>query len=324
MIGEFYGGGVMSQATGTTYKIVKGNINVVIDNSIVRKYCGGPKFGDMVEGKTVTTSATGTTFGHYYGAGNGGTNYVQYKSTDNTGDPIADWSTTINTNYVPKKYINKSQGYHADYDIEVINWSTGDGAGKVVNRSYYYSAQFATTNTGDVSSTLTNCTVKNNFYGAGFLGGVTGDVTSTLTDTHVMGSVYGAGYSASSGTVTIHDRDKNPPVVNTYTGMITYNPGGNSTTYTWTHDSGSTSSPVTGNLFYTEIPLNNLGAVNKDVTLTLKGGTTVDENVFGGGEQSAVTGNTTVKIQDGTHISGNVYGGGNEGIVGGDSQVIIQ
>ena len=349
LISEFYGGGVMSQATGTTYKIVKGNIDVVIDNSIVGKYCGGPKFGDMVSGKTVTTSATGTTFGVFYGAGNGGTNYVQYANTDVTGTPTSDWSTTINANYTPGSFRNTADGYHADYDIEVINYSTGDGAGKVVNRSYYYSAQFATTNTGDVTSTLTGCTVLGSFYGAGFLGGVNGDVNSTLIDTRVMGSAYGAGYSASSGTVTIHNTDKTPPKVNTYTGMITPQSGGTSTNYYWTHETSvggttlSTGSPavldVDGkNWFYTEIPLDNLGAVSGDATLTIKGtsviGTENDAttgHVYGGGEQSAVTktaggekGNTTVKLQEGVTVLGNIYGGGNNGPVNGNSKVEIQ
>ena len=353
LIGEFYGGGVMSQKDGATYKIVKGNINVVINNSIVGKYCGGPKFGDMVEGKTVTTSATGTTFGHYYGAGNGGTNYVQYASTDDTGAPFSnsEWNTKVNSNYHPEQYRTDDHSYEADYDFEVINYSSGDQAGKVVSRSYYYSAQFATTNTGDVTSTLKQCTVKNNFYGAGFLGGVTGTVTSLLDGTRVMGSAFGAGYSASSGTVTIHDKTKTPPVPNTYTGMITYNPGGTSTTYTWTHDSGSTSSPVTGDsdeLFYTEVPLTNLGAVSISATLTIKGdseigtiaetdmdledGTHVPAgslipgtgNVFGGGDQSAVMGDIIVRLQGSTHVHGNVYGGGNEGEVGGNSSVIFE
>ena len=217
----------------------------------------------------------------------------------------------------------------ADYDFEVINYSSGDQPGKVVSRSYYFSAQFATTNTGDVTSTLTNCIVKNNFYGAGFLGGVTGEVTSTLTDTHVMGSVYGAGYSAASGTVTIQNKDKVPPVANVYTGMITYNPGGNSTTYTWTHSIGSTSSPITGNQFYTEVPFDNLGAVLGNVTLTLKGNTIVGDgtadtgNVFGGGDQSAVTGSTLVEILEHTKVLGNIYGGGNMGEVGGNTKVVV-
>lgn len=47
-IWEFYGGSTMDQNSGDDFKIVKGNIDVTIDNSIVDKYCGGPKFGDMI------------------------------------------------------------------------------------------------------------------------------------------------------------------------------------------------------------------------------------------------------------------------------------
>ena len=344
LIDEFYGGGVMSQADGDTYKIVKGSIDVVIDNSTVGKYCGGPKFGDMVSGKTVTTSATGTTFTQYFGAGNGGTNYVQYKSTDETGVPVSDWSGTINSNYHPNQYKSAAQGYEADYDIEVINSSTGDTPGKVVNRSYYYSAQFATTNTGSVTSTLTNCTIEENFYGGGFLGGVTGNVTSTLDNCTVNGSVFGAGYSASAGTVSISNKDKTPPEANVYTGMIKPQTDGTSTTYYWTHSSGSTGSPITAATatdpayFYTEIPLDNLGAVSGTVTLTIKGnskvGTVGDSNtghVYGGGDQSEVRNSTTpanastiVNIEGNTEVLGNVYGGGNQGFVSGSTTVNIE
>ena len=327
IINEFYGGGVMAQKDGATYKIVKGSIDVVIDNSIVGKYCGGPKFGDMVDGKTVTTHATGSIFNQFFGAGNGGTNYVQYANTDATGSPInsSNWASTINSNYHPGRYRNTAQGYEADYDIEVINPSTGDKAGSVVNRSYYYSAQFATTNTGNVTSTLTNCTINTNFYGGGFLGGVTGNVTSTLDNCTVVGSVFGAGYSASAGTVSIGNKDKVAPVVNTYTGIIKPQSGGTSTTYYWTHDKGSTSSPITAateadpkNYFYTEIPLDNLGTVSGNVTLTINGTTTVGESVYGGGEESVVNGNTTVTVTGGTigttdmggATYGNVFGGG--------------
>ncbi len=337
LIGEFYGGGVMSQKDGPTYKIVKGSIDVVIDNSIVGKYCGGPKFGDMVSGKTVKTSATGTTFNQFFGAGNGGTNYVQYANTDGTGVPVTDWSSTINTNYTPGKYRNKDQGYAANYDLEVINYSTGDGNGKFVNRSYYYSAQFATTNTGNVTSTLTDCTIKTNFYGGGFLGGVTGNVTSTLNNCTVKGAAFGAGYSASAGSVSISNKDKVAPVANIYTGMIKPQEDGTSTTYYWTNKTTfgtttlNTSSPAIlnpngdgKNYFYTEIPLDNLGTVSGNVTLTINGNTVVDEdgkvmavgeNVYGGGEESGVGGNTTVTVTGGTIGTGttgggNLFGGG--------------
>ena len=336
LIGEFYGGGVMSQSTGTTYKIVKGSIDVVIDNSIVGKYCGGPKFGDMESGKTVTTSATGTTFNQYFGAGNGGTNFVQYASTDDAQhgplDPST-WASTISTNYTLKKHRSKAQGYEADYDIEVINTSTGDLEERVINRSYYYSAQFATTNTGDVTSTLTDCTINTNFYGGGFLGGVTGKVTSTLNNCTVVGSVFGAGYSASSGTVSISNTDKVPPVANVYTAMIKPQADGTSTTYYWTNEKTfgtttlSTTSPAIinpnndgKNYFYTEIPLENLGTVSGNVTLTINDATTVGESVYGGGEESVVGGNTIVTVNSGRigvenpgrfgYRWGNVYGGG--------------
>ena len=351
LIGEFYGGGVMAQATGDTYKIVKGSIDVVIDNSIVGKYCGGPKFGDMVSGKTVTTSATGTTFGQFFGAGNGGTNYMQYKNTDATGDPISDWSSTITSNYTPGKHRSKDQGYAADYDIEVINPSTGDLAGKVVNRSYYYSAQFATTNTGDVTNTLTDCTINTNFYGGGFLGGVTGNVTSTLNNCDIRGAAFGAGYSASAGTVDIHNVDKVPPVPNTYTGMIKPQSGGTFTTYEWTNNKTfgtktlSTGSPTILNpngddinYIYTEVSLENLGSVSGDVTLIIDGNTTitngkvmeVGKSVYGGGEESAVGGNTVVNINGGTIGTdnseddyGNVFGGGKQGLVEQNTTVTI-
>ena len=357
LIGEFYGGGVMAQATGNNYKIVKGNIDVVIDNSIVGKYCGGPKFGDMVSGKTVTTSATGTTFNQFFGAGNGGTNYVQYKNTDATGVPVSDWSSTINSNYHPGKYRNTAQGYEANYDLEVINYSTGDVGGNVVNRSYYYSAQFATTNTGNVTSTLKDCTINTNFYGGGFLGGVAGNITSTLNNCNVKGAVFGAGYSASAGTVSIGNNDKNPPVVNTYTGMIKPQTGGTSTTYYWTHDKGTTSSPITAateadphNYFYTEIPLNNLGEVSGNVKLTIEGSKSIEckkvktddsgnpiydehgkiqydgtrpDGVFGGGDESKVKGNIIVNLKGNVEVNGNVFGGGNNGEVGGSTEVNI-
>ena len=346
LIGEFYGGGVMAQSTGNNYKIVKGSIDVVIDNSIVRKYCGGPKFGDMEPGKTVTTSANGTVFTWYYGAGNGGTNYVQYDKTDDADHcPPYDasvWSGIVDPRYHPGQYRNADHSYEADYDYETINTSTGTWAGNVINRSYYYSAQFATTNTGDVTSTLTDCVVKKNFYGGGFLGGVTGSVNSTLIDTDVFGSAFGAGYSASVDTVVIHEKDKNIPEVNVYTGMITYNPEGTSNTYYWSHSYGSTGDPITEPspathdtaYFYTEVPLDHLGAVSNNVTLTIQGNSTIGTfengllkhstgNVFGGGDESAVDGNILVHIKDRTKVFGNIYGGGNMGRVEGNTKVII-
>ena len=377
-IKEFYGGSTLSD------KLVTGNINVTIDNSYVEKYCGGPKFGNMnldantpANNKTVTTNATGTTFGVYYGGGNGGTSYVQYDSSDATVGDVTDgsysWDATANSNghqngklnnYTPGKYRNKAQGYHGDYEMEIVNTSTGTDKKKAIIRTYMYSAQFSATNTGPITNNLTDCKVLTNFYGGGNLGGVKGSVISTLSgNTRVEGSVFGAGYSASVPEVTIYNKDKTPPTINVYTGIITPTPdpddASTSTTYTWCYKNSTTNVVVPSGVvipndvktgkpafqyngkdyFYTEQSLENLGTVNGNVILSLEGNTIVgckyfdkegvedpekSGGVFGGGAQSAVSGNTTVNIEGNTHVYGNVFGGGDQGEVSGSATVNIQ
>ena len=344
VIQEFYGGSTMDKADGDNFKIVKGNIDVTIDNSMVAKYCGGPKFGDMVSGKTVTTRATGTTFGVYYGGGNGGTSYVQYASTDETVNDVTagtySWTTNSNGNgkldgYTPGSYRgNGNKNYMADYEMEIVNTSAGTDDKKAVFRTYFYAAQFSATNTGSITNNLTDCTVLTNFYGGGNLGGVNGNVTSTLAGaTRVVGSAFGAGFSAKAPEVTINNKDKDYPTINIYTGMITPTPksSGSSTIYTWTHETSvggntlSTSNPkalnVEGkNYFYTEKSLDGLGSVTGKVTLTITDDTVIESKVFND--------DGTVK----TDAIGGVYGGGDESAVkkkegvadSGNTTVILQ
>ena len=362
IIQEFYGGSTMDQTAGANFKIVKGNIDVTIDNSMVDKYCGGPKFGSMnldannpSNNKTVTTRATGTTFGVYYGGGNGGTTYVQYTSTDITNnDATASYSwedTGLLKNYKPGKPDSKGIGYMADYDMEIVNASTGTVCKQAIFRTYFYAAQFSATNTGPVTNNLTDCKVLTNFYGGGNLGGVIGNVSSTLKNTEVLGSAFGAGYSASVPEVKIYEKDKRYPTINVYTGIITPTPEGSGTpkVYTWTNKTSlggqtlSTSNPTVTiggkNYIFTAESLGNLGTVTGLVTLNIEGSTTVAGSVYGGGEESAVDGNTDVKVKGGTIGTigkggmeyGNVYGGGKgsiedvrHGIVKGDTKVTIE
>jgi hypothetical protein len=345
VINEFYGGSTLAD------KLVTGSINVTVDNSKITKYCGGPKFGNMASGKTVTTNATGTTFGVYYGGGNGGTSYVQYESADNTVNDVTagfNWNTTGKLNdYTPNGYRSGGKNYMADYEMEIVNTSTGTDAKKGIFRTYLYAAQFSATNTGSITNNLTDCKVLTSFYGGGNLGGVIGDVTSTLTDTEVLGSAFGAGYSASVPEVTIYNKDKTAPTLNVYTGIITPTPDPDPTstskTYTWCYknkttnevipsgivipDDVSTSKPAFEyggkNYFYTEESLENLGTVTGKATLTINGTTTVGKSVYGGGEESGVGDGTEgdgteVNITSGTIGTegqgcveyGNVYGGG--------------
>ena len=321
-IGEFYGGGINAD------KPVKGSISTTINRSKVTKFCGGPQFGNMESGKTVTTEATGTTFGVFYGAGNGGTCYSQYDQSDNTSDTpnSFDWETNNNSsgklaNYTALTYRNRATGYHAKYELEMINGSAGT-MNNGVCRTYMYAAQFATTNTGKVESTLIDCTVEGNFFGGGMLGGVTGNVTSTLTSTSsgqtvVRGSVYGGGYGIADLTVDVFPKGTTEstkytaPTREANTSVITAPKYPTPTTYIWTHNTtfGNTTLSTTSpsilnpngdgkNYLYTEIPLDDLGKISGNATLTIKGNTHVEGNVYGGGDKGKVYGSTEVNIEE--------------------------
>ena len=326
-IGEFYGGGINGSNP------IGGNIDVTIDNSRVDKYCGGPEVGDMT-GKTVTTHATGTTFGVFYGGGNGGNSYyrqLQYDG-DQRSSNIGTWTGSYNWNVftplgVKDDNVNaENKGYHAEYEFEVFNQSNGV-TDEITQRGFIRWIQFGITITGNVSNTLSDCKILNNFYGGGNLATVNGTVTSTLTNTKVEGSVFGAGYSAAIPTFQVHDKET--AVFPSITagvitdGHIDYD----SKVYEWTNDlNGKTESERKADptyekdgkwYCYTWNSLDDLGAVTGNVSLTIDGNTTltdgkvmkVNESVYGGGEESNVEGNTSVNITGGT-ITENVFGGG--------------
>ena len=343
LIDEFYGGGINAQ------RPVTGNISVTIDNSKVTKYCGGPKLGDMNNTKTITTNATGTTFDEYYGGGNGGTNLLRERQYDAgagvsapTQNDHSHWDTTAKfTAFTPFSYTS-GKGYQAEYEFEMLPRTSGNS--NVITRSYYYWASFSKTTVAPVTNTITDCTFNGDFYGGGNLGAVDSPtsstnpaISSTLSGhTVVHGSAFGAGYSASATSFKVHDKGS---VVYPYRdnagfihdGSLDYAP----TEYTWIHDiptawgkTASTSSPTFeygGNSYcYTDVELTGLGTVTGNVSLTIEGTTEIDEDVYGGGDASAVNGNTTVVLQGNATVTRNVFGGGNSGDVSGSATVTIR
>ena len=331
IIKEFYGGGINAN------KPISGNIDVTIDHSLVNKYCGGPMFGDMAQGKTVTTRATGTTFGVFYGAGNGGTNYRLVETHDNGGNKtwvtLADWHWG---NYTPIAYTGATTNdYQAQYEFELMTGDPGDGwwDGKSVCRFYRYAGQFAVTATHDVSSTLTDCVVKTDFYGGGNLGGVNGNTTSVLKNTHVLGSAYGGGFSAAVPTIDVYNKDSNvvPPQLNDITNVITPAVYGSYTRYYWTNETNlggqtlSTANPtvtVDGvNYFYTNKSLENLGAVSGNTSITVNGTSVIEGNLFGAGNESEVLSSTNAIVDEDAWVKGSVYGGGNVANTGANTSV---
>ncbi len=313
---------------------ITGKIQVDITNSYVNQYCGGPKFGDMEEDKTVTTNATGCVFGTYFGAGYGGNAYkrLKYKDVQNT-EPAAhqgEYSSERGKYYdgatSSTSYGKKGKGVATDFDYEFFVWSSG-GTG---SRFYVNFVTFSLATTRGVTSNLTNCKVTGNVYGGGSLGKVDGDVSTTLKDCEVSGNVFGAGYSATLPKVGVR---KTPafiagkaPTKNMNIGMFESGEINTTEEYEWKQVATSDlSNGGTGmvtkdgkNYVYTDTNLSALGIVTGDATLEIQGTTTVGGSVYGGGEESGVEGNTIVTVTGGTIGTsgkggaeyGNVYGGG--------------
>ena len=355
-ITDFYGGGINDA------RPVQGNITTDIFNSHVGTFCGGPKFGNMSAGKTVTTTAEGCTFTKFFGAGFGGNSYSRKKYFDNTGpnwNNLDDYfitdrgkyfdGTTTNSRDGGKgndQYGKKGPGVAVDFDYEFFVWTSGAVGG----RFFVQFVSFSLAQCNNVESTLKNCTINENFYGGGSLGKVTGNTTSVLDGCTVKGNVFGAGYSASKPKINVRAGGFSTlPNFNSGSGM--FEPGvptgfgdlRGTSEFEWTTHAfpanGSNAIDESGTPKYVwtnqTLTNDNLGSVGS-ATLILKGNTVIGSqngagdlvegtgNVYGGGDESAVNGNTTVKLQDGAHVLGNVYGGGNNGTVAGKSSVTIQ
>ncbi len=342
-ITNFYGGGINAD------KPITGNVTTDIINSHVGTFCGGPKFGDMQKAGTtltinyatnkagtpgsrdktieadgvVTTNATGCTFGTFFGAGYGGASSYKLKYYDNTDKDFttATGFTNLISNFngdrgkyydgktstYKTSYGNKGPGVATEFDYEFFVWSSG----AVGARFYVNYTTFSMAKTRNVNSTLTKCTVEKNFYGGGSLGVVDGTAKSILDGCKVTGSVYGGGFSASIPTVPVRDTNfKKTPIFNKQAGIFDMGEKNGTQDYKWTKVTQLTQNQTAldGTNIKTDVSLDGLGQV-KDTKLTVQGNCKIAGSVYGGGEESNVSGNTEVNITGGT-ITENVFGGG--------------
>ena len=331
-ITNFYGGGVNGNNP------VEGNIRTDIANSYVERFCGGPKFGDMSPDKTVTTNATNCTFGTFFGAGFGGNSYNRVKYRDVENGAPANYQgcfstdrgnyfdgTTTNAYDTKPGYGKKGKGVATDFDYEYFVWSSGSTGA----RFFVKFITFSLAKTNNVKSTLTKCTVNNNFYGGGSLGKVLGTATSILDGCTVNGNVFGGGYSATIPKIEVRNtpafKSGKEPSKNINIGMFEEGEIADSVIYEWkqvddlpNNGTSGMESTSAGKFVYTDEDLTSLGQVGT-VNLTIKGNTNVagkiedgintGGNVYGGGEESNVAGDTEVNISGGT-IAQNVFGGG--------------
>ena len=193
----------------------------------------------------------------------------------------------------------------------------------------------------NVESTLTNTTVKGSVFGAGFSAAIPSFLVHDNSNSHFH----------------IPERSEAGVIKD---GWVDYqedgdveNDGSVYKYYRWTHSNDDLPTGVTmpsnisesnstfkgsDNKYYCYTPqtLTGLGSVTGNVILTIKGsskiGTILDNgnlkantgHVYGGGDESAVTGSTTVNLEGSTEVFGNVFGGGNEGLVNGSATVNIR
>ena len=152
-----------------------------------------------------------------------------------------------------------------------------------------------------------------NFYGGGSLGKVSGDVKSTLTNCTVDGSVFGAGYSATLPKVNVmNNAFQKIPSYDQNTGAYTEAILPTTEEYSWVHretvNSTNTSINTQKKELYTTENLNELGTVTGQVTLNIDGTTAITGNVYGGGQSSDATSDVEVNVKAGSMVD--VYGGG--------------
>ena len=335
-IDNFFGGGINDA------KPIKGDIITDIYNSHVTLFCGGPKFGNMQTGKTVTTTAEGCTFEKFFGAGYGGTSIAKKKYYDKDGSQnwgtlqgyyttdrgkYFDGATTGSSQTSGKDYGKKGPGVATDFDYEFFVWTSGTTGARL----YVNFASFSLAQCNDVESNLKGCTINQSFYGGGSLGKVVGKATSVLDGCTVHGNVFGGGYSADIPTIQVRDAGfTTNPNYNSSSGMFEPGVFSGTTEFTWKNaaEAGKTltnnqsGSDLTNHYLYTNADLTTLGQV-KETDLTVTNNCKIDGGVFGGGDESSVNENTLVKIENagGENAIPNVYGGGNTADVEGNTEV---
>ncbi|MBP5516722.1 MAG: chitobiase/beta-hexosaminidase C-terminal domain-containing protein [Bacteroidales bacterium] len=296
-IREFYAGALNAARPAT------GNISTTITGGYIGKYCGGPKFGDMSNDKTVTTTATGCTFGTFFGAGYGGNSYsrqvpknhtsiVNFPHNDGQAGNHASWNAWLAAYYL-QNYNGTYGGVSTQFNYQFLPMSDNQTN---VARIFVEYVKFSLATTHSVTSTLTECTILDDFYGGGSLGKVDGNVVSTLKDCIVHGSVFGAGFSASLPDVEVDSIGfKTEPYY--YEQLGTYRAGVKkaTTTYKW-EEGGSMGIDKTNHILYTTEDLDGLGMVEGDAEIRIYGNSKIYGNVYGGGNQGVVGGNTKVIV----------------------------
>ena len=336
-IDEFYAGGINAAhiAEGNITTVIK---NSRVDQFCGGPKFGNMNSTKKVV-TNATNCTFRAFFGAGYGGNSYNRRYPDNKTNINGNNGIG-WDNWVQGQYT-KKYDANYKGVETriDYQFLPMSNNTQNVARLFVD---YVSFSLATTYdvTSKLSGcTITTqplgrLSISNdfkclgNFYGGGSLGKVSGDVKSTLTNCTVDGSVFGAGYSATLPKVNVmNNAFQKIPHYDENTGAYTEAILPTTEEYSWEHketvnNTNTAINPGAHKLYTTE-NLNELGTVTGQVTLNIDGTTAITGNVYGGGQSSDATGDVEVNVKAGSMVD--VYGGGQgeTTVVGGTVNVNI-
>ncbi len=165
---------------------------------------------------------------------------------------------------------------------------------------------------GTITTRLKGCHVGENVFGGGF------SATAPKVKVFKLGAKMSP-IPSYNATVGIINQGKYPT-------------GSDVVEYTWAKE-GSSGSPFTDttdgkHYIWTDQDLNSLGEVVGAISLTIEDSdvrsSQISGNVYGGGDASKSLDNITVTLKGNTTINGSVFGGGNKGIVSGSTTVNIE
>lgn len=330
-INRYYAGGHTESA------YVYGGVETNIKNSRIGQLYGGPEYGTIKKGSTLNID--NCNIDNFYGSGYGGTQTTEIKlayvdsGSDVCGSNDYYYNISNNCSHENTSYgsdTNKSYcfGRSSDeYGIETAFYSTTYSKAGCASKAFavYYSSLSAA-NVDKVTVNITNSTILKDFYGGGNKGIVDNSIVVNMDNTTVKGNLYGGGRSNAKETLEVYEDTTGyePPTFISYT-IDTEAVYPQKYTYTWSGDKtkfNNSSVNTTEKLIYSEND-GKLGNVNGNIYLNIKN-STIENNVYGGGNLSEVIGNIYINLSDNNTIKGDVYGGGNEAEVTGNIDLRIK
>ena len=317
---DVYGGGNAAKViTGTPVVSVPAKCNTQIANVY-----GGGNAADVPA--TSVTIDGGAISGSVFGGGHGDKDASPAIAANVAGNT----NVTITGGTINQVFGGSNSNGTIGGTIDV-NIDRGTGACPMVITEVYGGGNYAASNAGNLTIGCTGASSSEYIdyvYGGANRANITGDIVLNITGgriNHVFGGNNNSG--VISGDITVNVEWTTPACSDQYLGDV-YG-GGNQAAYTGSPAVNVKNGTVSVNVYgggkgatatVTGNPVVTIGDVtvgNESYVATVTG------NVFGGGDQAAVSGNTTVLMQKSNSQAAALFGGGNVAAINGNATVTM-